>query len=262
MNPLIAPGTPYLLLALAGALLATLGLTLGALRPVATLGGATTRLDRTGKLVAGQVAGAVLAALLLTVLVVGDLRGGPRTLLLFGALASYLALGVVLPRSEERRREREAAVLRRLTPGLISFVRVALGSFESPIEVMRRYTARPHPRVIVMQSLVAEALQVGADQRLRPFAALSLMARARSCRELAEVAEALAQAEAEGGRIDSVLAAQQETLELLLQGEFKRMVRRRTMYLLLMVAISLVIGILVNLLFVMTSGGAALGQLG
>jgi len=113
-----------------------------------------------------------------------------------------------------------------------------------------------------MQALVAEALQTGADLRLRPFAALALAARARGCRELTDVVEALAQAEAEGARVDSVLAAQQETLELILQGEFKRMVRRRTMYLLLMVAVSLVIGILINLLFVMTSGGAALSQLG
>lgn len=39
------------------------------------------------------------------------------------------------------------------------------------------------------------------------------------------------------------------------------MLRRRTVYLLLMVAISLVIGILVNLLWVMTGGGAVLSGL-
>jgi hypothetical protein len=59
-----------------------------------------------------------------------------------------------------------------------------------------------------------------------------------------------------------VLSAQQATLEQILQGEFKRELRRRTMYLLLMVAVSLVIGILVNLLFIMTRGGEALMQLG
>ena len=127
---------------------------------------------------------------------------------------------------------------------------------------MRRYTDRPHPRLAPMQALVAEALQTGADLRLCPFAALSLVARGRGCRELSDLADALAQAEAEGGRIEQVLAAQQQTLELILQGEFKRMVRRRTMYLLLMVAVSLVVGILVNLLFVMTSGGGALARLG
>ena len=263
MDLLIAPSTPFLLMSLAGALLALLGLALGERRPLAAaLGAAAGRLDGAGRMAAGQAAGLAAAAALILVVVAGDLRDGPRSLLICGALAAYLALGVVLPRRAELRRQREAVTLRRLTPGLIAFVRVALGSFESPIAVMRRYTERPHPRLAPMQALVAEALQAGADQRLRPFAALSLVARARGCRELSDLAAALAQAEAEGGRIEQVLAAQQETLELILQGEFKRMVRRRTMYLLLMVAISLVVGILVNLLFVMTSGGGALAQLG
>lgn len=263
MEFLIAPSTPFLLMSLAGALLALLGLTLGERRPLAaTLGVATSRFDGAGRMVVGQIAGLVMAATLLLVVVTGDLRGGPRALLFCGALAAYLALGVALPRRAELQRRREAVALRRLTPGLIAFVRVALGSFEAPIEIMRRYTARPHPRLAPMQALVAEALQTGADLRLRPFAALSLAARARGCRELSDLADALAQAEAEGGRIEQVLAAQQETLELILQGEFKRMVRRRTMYLLLLVAISLVVGVLVNLLFVMTSGGSAFAQLG
>jgi putative copper export protein len=86
--------------------------------------------------------------------------------------------------------------------------------------------------------------------------------RARGCRELTDVAEALAQAEAEGAGVETVLAAHQTTLEQILEGEFKRMVRRRSMYLLLMVAISLVVGILINLLFVMTGGGSVLTRMG
>ncbi|GAB4444301.1 MAG: hypothetical protein OHK0015_45540 [Chloroflexi bacterium OHK40] len=263
MDLLIAPGAPDLLMAAVGALLALLGLVLAGRPPLTTsLYGAVARLDAPGRLVAGQAAGLAGAALLLLTVVAGGLQGGPRALLVCGALAAYLGFGIVLPRQPERRREREAAALRRLTPGLIAFVRVALGSFEAPIEILRRYTARPHPRLAPMQALVAEALQTGADLRLRPFAALSAVARTRGCRELCDVAEALAQAEAEGGRVEAVLAAQQATLELILQGEFKRAVRRRTMYLLLMVAISLVVGILGNLLFVMTGGGSVLGQLG
>jgi hypothetical protein len=262
MNVLIAPGAPYLLLSLAGALLAMLGLALGERRPLAALGALAGRLDGAGQRAAGQLAGGVAAALLLLVAVAGGERGHARALLVLGALAAYLALAVALPGGEERRRRREAAALRRLTPGLIAFVRVAVGSFEAPIEILRRYTSRPSRRLAPMQELVTEALRRGADLRLRPFAALSLVARERGCRELAEVAEALAQAEAEGGRVESVLAAQQETLEAILQGEFRRMVRRRTMYLLLMVAVSLVVGILINLLFVMTGGGSALARLG
>lgn len=262
MSLLIAPGAPHLFAALAGALLALLGLSIGERGGREGAGAVASRLGAAGGALAGQLAGGSVAAALLLLAAAGGLPGLPRALLPLGAAAAYLALGVALPQRGRRRREREAAALRRLTPGLIAFVRVAMGSFEAPIEIMRRYTARPHPRLAPMQALVAEALQTGADLRLRPFAALSRAADARGCRELSDVAAALAQAEAEGGRIDGVLAAQQETLELILQGEFKRMVRRRTLYLLLMVAVSLVVGILLNILFVMTSGGRALAQLG
>lgn len=258
---LIAPGAPYYLLALAGAFLALVGVALLDRRtPVVATGPGP--LGETGRLVAGQLAGGALAAMLLGSAIAGGATGEARDLLVCGALAAYLGLGVVLPRRPQQRRRREAAALRLLTPGFISFVRVALGSFEAPLAIMRRYTRRPQRRLAPMQELVSESTQLSSDQRLRPFAALAAVARARGCRELTEVAEALAQAEAEGGSVESVLVAHQETLELLIQGEFKRMVRRRTMYLLLMVAISLVVGILLNLLFVMTNGGSILQQIG
>lgn len=260
---LVTPSMPYLMLALAGALLAMLGLTLMERLPTpAALGARAGRLSMTGRLLAGQAAGGALVALFLLAAAASGARGGARTLLLCSALAAYLSLGLLLPRLPERRRAREAVALRQLTPGFIAFVRVALGSFESPIEIMRRYVARPYARLAPMQALVAEALQISADLRLRPFAALAHTARSRGCRELSDVAQALAQAEAEGSPVEAVLAAQQATLELILQGEFKRMIRRRTIYLLLMVAISLVVGILINLLFVMTRGGSVFTHLG
>lgn len=256
---LIAPGAPAYAMAVAGALTALLGLALAGPRPA--LAG-PPRLGARGLLVAGQLAGLSAAALLLAVAAAGGARGSARDLLVCGALAAYLGLGVALPRRPRVRREREAAALRLLTPGFVSFVRVGLGSFEAPLAIMRRYARRPQPRVAPMQALVAEALHIGADLRLRPFAALAAVARTRGCRELSDVAEALAQAEAEGSPAEAVLAAHQETLELLLQGEFRRMVRRRSMYLLLMVAVSLVVGILFNLLYVMTGGGSVLGRIG
>ena len=76
------------------------------------------------------------------------------------------------------------------------------------------------------------------------------------------IPEALAQAESEGSDVGQVLAAHEATLEALLKDEFTRMLKRRTMYLLGLVAVSLVIGILGNLLFVMTGGGSVLGQIG
>jgi hypothetical protein len=79
---------------------------------------------------------------------------------------------------------------------------------------------------------------------------------------LTDVAEALAQAESEGSDVQQVLAAHEATLEALLRDEFTRMLKRRTMYLLGLVAVSLVVGILGNLLFVMTGGGSVLMNLG
>lgn len=257
--PLLAsPATPYLAASLACALLAAIGLVFASRGRPAPIGPGLAALP---PLVIGQIAGIGLAGMLLLAVVVGGPQGMPRLLLLAGALAAYLGLGVALPRRPQVQRQREAARLRRLTPGLIAFVRVALGSFESPIAVLRRYTARPAPQLAPMQLLVAEALQRSQDQRLRPFGALAAVARERTCRELIDLADALAQAEAEGSPVETVLAAQQETLELILQSEFKRMLRRRTMYLLLMVAISLVVGILLNLLFVMTGGGSVFSAL-
>jgi hypothetical protein len=214
------------------------------------------------RLLIGQIAGGTVAMLCVLTALISGAAGTPLALMIALSLASYLGLGVVLPRRPIVQREREAVELRRLTPGLIAFVRVALGSFEAPIAIMRRYVERPHPGWAPMQILVAEALQLSLDQRMRPFAALAAAARPRGCRELNDVAEALAQAEAEGGPIEQVLAAQQQTLERILQGEFRRMLRRRTLYLLLLVAISLVVGILINLLFVMTGGGAVFLRLG
>ena len=233
---LIAPGTPYFLSALAGCLLAGLGMALIAPRP-APAGSAAPRLSPAVRLATGQIAGVSLAALLLFAAIAGDVRGGARSLLMAAAAGAYLGLGLVLPRQPAVRRQREALALRRLTPGLIAFVRVGLGSFESPTAIMGRYVVQAHPRLAPMRQLVAEAIQIGQDRRLRPFAALAAAARPRGCRELTDVAEALAQSEAEGASAETVLFAQQATLELILQSEFKRELRRRTMYLLLMVVL-------------------------
>lgn len=134
--------------------------------------------------------------------------------------------------------------------------------YDAPALLLERYVARPATRLLPMQLLVSEALVVMNEQRTRPFAALQVVARARGCQELTDVAEALAQAEAEGSDVQGVLAAHAATLEALLKDEFTRMLKRRTLYLLGLVAISLVVGILGNLLFVMTGGGSLFMHLG
>jgi hypothetical protein len=237
------PGLPYFFIALAGG-----GLTLLS----ATLSGRH-------RLFTGCFVG-VLAVIML-VLAADGAQAAVRQIALLTAALALLIFALWLPRRAEALKRRESAQIRLLTPGFISFIRVALSSFEPPMEALRRYCERPGARTLALQLLVAEALQLSLDERLRPFAALASVARSHSCRELSEVAEALAQAEAEGGRIEQVLAAQQATLELILQSEFKRMLSRRTIYLLLMVAVSLVVGLLFNLLFVMTSGGTIFSSL-
>ncbi|RRR65876.1 MAG: hypothetical protein EI684_21875 [Candidatus Viridilinea halotolerans] len=262
MSVLANPGVPYYLAAFGAALLAMLGGMLLDRRAFAFAGGmraapTTTTLRR--RVLVGNLAAIPVVATLVGVVVVGNVVGNARTMLLGAALVAYLYLGLVIPRRPLVQQQREASALRRLTPGFIAFIRVALGSFESPMDAMRRYTARPVERIALMQGAVADALQVSVEQRMRPFAALATVAHQRGCREFIDVADALAQAEQEGASVEHVLVAQQATLELILQSEFKRMLRRRTMYLLLMVAISLVVGILLNLLFVMTGSGQVLG---
>jgi hypothetical protein len=263
MNLIIPPSTPYFIAAFGCALLAALGLLLmerRQLAPSATRLLPTAPTQRRRYLVGNTLGIPAALALVVMAFVIGP--GQQRLLFLAGAAGAYLYLALVIPRRPLVQAQQEAQRLRKLTPGFISFVRVGLSSFESPLEIMRRYVSRPVPQWAVMQALVAEAMQRGLDERLRPFASLNAVARERMCRELIDVTDALAQAEAEGGSILPVLEAQQATLELILQSEFKRMLRRRTMYLLLMVAISLVVGILINLLFTMTAGGSVLFGLG
>jgi hypothetical protein len=262
-NLLITPAIPHFLAAVAGAILAGIGLLLLDRRRVAAAGMylLPSPASMSGRYLLGSLAGAPAAAIPLLAVVVGGFQGMNRLLLIAGALGVYLYVALVIPRKPIVAQQKAALKIRRLTPGFISFVRVSTSSFESPLDTMRRYVSRPVSQLAAMQELVADALQVGIDQRLRPFAALASVSRQRGCRELIEVAEALSQAEAEGGRIDSVLEAQQATLELILQSEFKRMLSRRTMYLLMMVAISLVVGILINLLYIMTGGGSVFSTL-
>jgi hypothetical protein len=183
-------------------------------------------------------------------------------MLLVGALAIYLYLGIIIPRKPAVAAQKQRKRLRLLTPGFVSYVRVALAGYDPPATLLERYAARPAKRILPMQQLVAEALVLMNERRLRPFEALRHSARGRGCQELTDVAEALAQAESEGSDVQQVLAAHEATLEALLRDEFTRMLKRRTMYLLGLVAISLVVGILGNLLFVMTGGGSALAHIG
>jgi hypothetical protein len=261
---LISPGAPFAALALAGVLLATLGLMRMERARLAWVGvrSLPTRWGMAGRFTLGQAAAVPLAGLLLMIAFASGAQGNTRDLLLVAALAIYLYAGVIVPRKPIVAAQKERRKLRLLTPGFVSYVRVALAGYDSPATLLERYCARPSRRLLPMQQLVAKALTLMNERRLRPFEALRVVARARGCQELTDVAEALAQAEREGSDVQEVLAAHASTLEALLRDEFTRMLKRRTMYLLALVAVSLVVGILGNLLFVMTAGGSVFANLG
>ena len=261
---LLNPGAPFAALAAAGMLIAALGLMQLERARLAFAGmrSLPTKWGLRGRFVLGQGAAIPLAAILLLIDVAGGAKGNTRTMLLVGALATYLYIGIIIPRKPIVQAQKERKQLRLLTPGFVSYVRVALAGYDPPATLMERYCVRPARRLLPMQQLVAEALMLMNERRLRPFEALRLVARPRGCQELTDVAEALAQAESEGSNVQLILAAHETTLEALLKDEFTRMLKRRTMYLLGLVAISLVVGILGNLLFVMTGGGSLLTRIG
>jgi hypothetical protein len=210
----------------------------------------------TGRLLVGQVVALALASVLLLAGAASGVTGTSQALTVGLALAAYLYAGIVVPRKPLVEAARERVLLRRLTPGFVSYVRVALAGYEAPSALLARYVARPRAAIAPMQALVAEALTLAQERRVRPFAALFEAARARGCTELTDVAEVLAQAEDEGVDPQAGLAAHSATLEAVLKDEFTRMLKRRTLWLLCVVAVSLVVGILGNLLFVMTEGGS------
>jgi hypothetical protein len=260
---LLAPSAPFFAASIAGALIAVFGLmrlerTRLAIAGVRML---PNRYGMAGRFALGQTAAIPLAAVCVLLALAGGAQGATQSLLLALALGAYMYLGVIIPRKPIVQAQKERKKLRRLTPGFISYVRVSLAGFDSPATLLERYIARPHKRRLLMQQLVGETLVLMRERRLRPFEALRLVARARGCIELTDVAEALAQAESEGSDVQAVLAAHEATLEIILKDEFTRMLKRRTLYLLGLVAVSLVIGILGNLLFVMTAGGSVFNSI-
>lgn len=264
MNILLAPGAPFFIASLSGAILAAFGLHLLARGRWATIGVKVlpNRSELSGRLLIGQTAAIPLAFICVLIALVSGAAAGYRNLLLMLAIGVYLYLGIVVPRRPIVEAQKTARRLRQLTPGLVSYIQVSLAGRDTPMTIMERYIERPSKRLAAMQALIQDALQMSRERRIRPFDACRAVARERGCAELIDVMEALATSEDQGTDSRKVLKAQQKTLEIVLQDEFTRMLKRRTMYLLVTVAISLVIGILGNLLFVMTGGGSVFMDLG
>ncbi len=247
---LVNPGMPGYLVALMGLVLMAWSIRLQ--RPkVVGLMPAPSTWNQQQRFAVGQIAGLLCALLILVPTYAHAVAGTTLYLMLASAFAVYLYAGLVLPRKEKVAADKRRQAIRKLTPGFIAYVRVAIAGFDTPAVILERYTARPDKRSAPMREVTAAALDVMQRQRVRPFTALRDEARKTGCQELVDLTEALAQAESEGADVTAALEQHEQTLLLVLEDEFKRMLKRRTMYLLLFVAISVVVGILGNLLYVM-----------
>lgn len=96
-----------------------------------------------GRFVLDQLAAVPLAGTLLLISLAIGAAGGQRPLLLGSALALYLYIGVIIPRRPIVRAQQECRRLRLLTPGFVSYVRVALAGYDAPATLLGRYVARP-----------------------------------------------------------------------------------------------------------------------
>jgi hypothetical protein len=259
---LIQPGAWAVAASLAGLLLAVAGLAqLERARALAAgVRGLPTRWGMAGRYALGHLAALPPAALLLLATVTGGVDGTPRLLLVTLALGCYLYLGVVVPRKPVTLAQQERRKIRALTPGFVSYVRVARAGYDAPPDILARYVKRPDPRRAPMQRAVAEATLLMTHQGLLPFDALRRVARARGCQAFIDIAEALAQAEVEGSDPEAALAAHEATMTQVLQDEFQQLLERRKLYLLAVAAFAMVVGILGQLLFVMVVGSGVLGR--
>lgn len=249
---LILPGVPFYLASLAALLVAIW--CLYTQRPqvvglIPTLQGWTMQ----RRFVIGQAAGSLIAAMILLTAFAQAAAGLMFQLMIASACAVWLYLGVVVPRKPKVAADKRRRSIRKLTPGFISYVRIALAGRDAPAVILERYTARVDTRTAPMRAVTAAALEVMERERKRPFAALRDQARLTACQELIDLAESLALAESEGASVTEALSQHERTLMAVLDDEFKRMLARRTLYLLLMSAIAVVVGIMGNILFTMVA---------
>ena len=257
---LFSPVMPYVAGSLAGACIAGIGIVQMERQNLLRRIGVTvlpTASEQTRRMIVAQIAALPLALFLVLMTALTGVQGTPRLLLLAIALLSYLYIGLVIPRAPIVKAQKERAKLRSLTPGLVSFVRVSLSGSNSET-ILRRSIARLHAAKLPMQVVVQESLNMVASERKRPFEALALIATARGCQELRDVAESLAQAEQQGADVRPVLEQQEKTLVMLLEDDFKRMLERRKVYIMGLAAIGLVVGVLINLMYVMVIGSGVL----
>jgi hypothetical protein len=261
MEVLLNPGAPFFFVALAGALLAAIGLLYMEQARLVMIGvrSLPSKWGMGGRFLLGNLAAVPLAAVVVIAGLASGAEGNMQRLFFGAALALYLYLGVVIPRKPIVAAQKEAKKLRSLTPGFVNYIAVCLAGRDNPSDLLARYIERFDDRLAAMQRVVTEALELREQRRYNAFEALRIVARQRRCQELVDVTEALAQSETEGTSPLKALDAQEGVLTAVLEDEFKQMLNRRQVYLMIMVALGLVFGVLGSILWFAVAGSSILG---
>jgi len=246
---------PYFFLSFAGALLALLALLhRDRLDRVVVRRMVPSTMSERTRLLLGQGVGALGATILLLAGRISGAHVSKRLMFTLLALMVYLYVGWVVPRRGRKRAITTQHAIRRQTPSFTSYIRISVAGADSPMVLLERYVAVPEPRYAAMQAVVRDALLRIRSERRRPFEALLSVAREVDCRELIDVVEALAQAEEQGTDPRPALQSHQVTLQAVLRDERTRLLKRRNLMLTVMVALSVMVGVLGNLLYIMVFG--------
>lgn len=255
---LISPGGWTAPLSVMGAIIALIGaMMLDQVRSaVAGFQRAPSAWSVNRRIIAGHIAAAPLSALALAAAMQAQ-ESSARALWGAVALLLYLALGWTLPRRELVRAQQKRKRIRSLIPSFISFLRTALIGPDSRPMILRRYAQRDDRRLQPMQEVALAALSLVETRNRLPFEALLEVARDVGVPELVDVALVLAQAEKQGSNPIPVLEQIETLITQILQDEFRQVIEKRKLYLLALGALS-VVGILIQILFVIVVGGGVL----
>lgn len=181
---------------------------------------------------------------------------GQQLLLLALTLLIYLGVGWVIPRRPLVEAQRERKQIRLLIPSFTSYLITSLSGYEPRPRTLERYVNRQDTRIAPMQKVVAKTLQLVQEGKL-PFQALLSVAQDYDIDELKDIAMLLAQSETKGTDPTEVLKDIKKTLDQILDEQFRTMIERRKLWLLLVSALA-VVAVLAQILFVVIAGSDAI----
>lgn len=210
------------------------------------------------RIIAGHVAGVPLAAIAAYAAQTTP-ESMQRTMFWGLALLLYLACAWVLPRRPLVREQQVRKKIRALLPSFLSFLLTQLYGVKSRPEILLLYVNRADARLEPMQEAVRSALHLVHERNALPFEALHTVAVETQIPEFIDVTQLLAQAERTGSDVRHVLDQSATLIAQVLDSEFRQMIERRKLYLLAFGAFS-VVGILVQILFVIVIGGGVLDR--